>query len=55
MIITYTDSARRNKCAECGKSFIRRAIDSTDDGKLCRGCYLKRKRKVPPSIKESEE
>ena len=55
MIITYTDSARHGECAECRKRFTRRAIDAADDGKLCRGCYLKRKRKVPPSIKESEE
>lgn len=44
MIITYTDSARHGKCEECGKSFIRRAIDAADDGKLCRDCYLEQKR-----------
>ena len=43
MIITYTDTARHGKCEKCGKSFIRRAVDTADDGKLCRDCYLKRK------------
>jgi len=43
MITTYMDSARRGKCAECGKSFIRRAIDEADYGELCRSCYLERR------------
>lgn len=45
MIITYTSSTRHGECKECGKSFIRRAIDAGDDGKLCRDCYLKQKDK----------
>lgn len=43
MIITYMSSARHGKCEERGKGFIRRAVDTKDDGKLCRDCYLKQK------------
>jgi len=43
MKFEYMPSARHGECAECGKKFIRRAIDALDDGKLCRDCYLKQK------------
>lgn len=43
MNIEYMPSSRHGECEECGKRFIRRAIDDNDDGKLCRVCYLKRK------------
>ena len=43
MKITYMPSSRHGECERCGKTFIRRAVDAKDDGKLCRDCYLKAK------------
>ena len=38
-IVTYNHSSRQGECAKCGRRFIRRAVDASDDGSLCLDCY----------------
>lgn len=42
-VVTYQPTTRMGTCAECGKEFIRRAVDMLDDGSLCLDCYRRSK------------
>lgn len=47
MKITLMPGAYEGNCIECGKHFIRRQIDSYDDGAFCSECYREFQRKYP--------
>lgn len=55
MKITLMPGAYEGNCVECGKHFIRRQIDSFDDGALCTRHYKEWQKEQVRILEEMSE